>query len=430
MSQLFRKRIAAPEFAPSSGTPLAPTASHLDLPPPREDPSQLRAIAGLAAEIADTSINLGWITHDVREVADNSAKISASAEQLSGNIAQLSSSSIATAQEATAVCERTEDCKRDMRGAGESMRMIRVRVFAMNDRLSVLEDAVLQIADMAKTIEAISKQTNLLALNATIEAARAGQAGRGFAVVAGEVKSLSGQTAQATDQIRSRIATLTAEVTTIKKEILESTNAVAAGEKTVEAAEQHIGTIGVQMSGMTGRMKSLVGVLSEQNAATEEISKSVKRIAGKAKKVRGEIDGSLERLIKAEAGALDILAAHTKMTPAVHAFARARADLTVWKRKLAATLVGLMKLNTKLLEDAPRLARWCDQTGNDALRRHSGAHALRAAEARSHAESARFVQAAQAADWGAATDAYVAIEKIVDEIATQADALIEVAAGA
>ncbi|MGY2081549.1 methyl-accepting chemotaxis protein [Modestobacter sp. SYSU DS0657] len=52
----------------------------------------------------------------------------------------------------------------------------------------------------------------LLALNATIEAARAGDAGTGFAVVAGEVEELARETAQATEDVSSRVATIQGDV--------------------------------------------------------------------------------------------------------------------------------------------------------------------------------------------------------------------------
>jgi hypothetical protein len=62
-----------------------------------------------------------------------------------------------------------------------------------------------EVQKFAKTNETIAHHTNLLALNATIEAARAGEYGKGFAVVAQEVKTLAGQAAQNSKELRTTV---------------------------------------------------------------------------------------------------------------------------------------------------------------------------------------------------------------------------------
>ena len=120
--------------------------------------------------------------------------------------------------------------------------------------ITELSQAAGRIGDVVKMITAIAEQTNLLALNATIEAARAGEAGRGFAVVASEVKALAAQTAKATEEISTQIASMQ-----------------TATEDSVGA----IKAIGVTIGRISEISSAIAAAVEEQGAATQEISRNV-----------------------------------------------------------------------------------------------------------------------------------------------------------
>lgn len=123
-----------------------------------------------------------------------------------------------------------------------------------NRKVITLANAAESIGDIVTLINDIAEKTNLLALNATIEAARAGDAGRGFAVVATEVKDLAGQTARATKEIGSQIAT-------IQGATGETVSAIRSITKTMEQVNEYTCAISA--------------AVEEQGVATSEISRNI-----------------------------------------------------------------------------------------------------------------------------------------------------------
>jgi len=142
--------------------------------------------------------------------------------------------------------------------------------------MRTLQEVAQEIGEVVQLITSIAEQTNLLALNATIEAARAGDAGKGFAVVAGEVKSLANQTAKATDEIAER-------VTRIRHVAQSSNDAISNVANTIDSIDEYV--------------TAIVGAIEEQNATTQEISRSVVFVSESSSRVSDNmtsIQGSIQ----------------------------------------------------------------------------------------------------------------------------------------
>ena len=178
----------------------------------------------------------------------------------------------------------------------QNMEEIAAAVGQATDSVSALTEASKQIAGMVQSIEDIASQTNLLALNATIEAARAGEAGKGFAVVAGEVKSLSTQTAKATDDIRQRINRLTDEIAAIISSMDNGSSAVEKGRETMQATVSSMDDL-IESIGTTAQSLNTNNTLADQqNSAISSMFDSLTKLQSDNDSARSSAEEAMQQL--------------------------------------------------------------------------------------------------------------------------------------
>jgi methyl-accepting chemotaxis protein len=181
-----------------------------------------------------------------QEASERSNAVADASDQASGNVR-----AVAAASDQLFASLRTVSTLIGRSGsiAGEADRHAQ----STNAIVESLSATAGRIGTVVDIIQSIAEQTNLLALNATIEAARAGDAGRGFAVVAGEVKSLAGQTAKATEEIGSQISAMR--------------EATRTAVEAISQIRQVVGEIGTAVG-------SVVSAVEDQSQATNAIAHS------------------------------------------------------------------------------------------------------------------------------------------------------------
>ncbi len=225
--------------------------------------SGVHTLASAATELTtvakQTASGTGSMSARAHTVAAAAEEASANTVSIAAGMEQSSSSLSSVASATEEMSATVGDISANTSKARAISEQATGRAQTITEQMQKLGQAAQEIGHVTETITNISAQTNLLALNATIEAARAGTAGKGFAVVANEIKELARQTAEATEDIKARIAG-----------IQSSTGAAVSDIGQITAVIKDVGTI----------VTSIAAAIEEQATVTRDVAQNIAQASG------------------------------------------------------------------------------------------------------------------------------------------------------
>ena len=270
-----------------------------------------QSIADISKEMNASALELSEKSLSMAKASDDALERSRTAEQGAGIASQNVQSVASAAEELSAsISEITSQVGESSNRASSAATAVKETAATVH----ALGEAAKKISGVVGLIKDIAEQTNLLALNATIEAARAGEAGKGFAVVASEVKALANQTGTATVEITDQVtamqkivadtqASIDAIVSSMES-VEESSSAISAAVEEQEAVTQEISRSATDAHNGTDDVISAISLVArdvESTAGTaKEVSQTAEHVTEIAKRMESESTGFIEKIRKAD----------------------------------------------------------------------------------------------------------------------------------
>lgn len=256
----------------------------------------------VSAAAEEISVNTSSVSNDTKQMSDSINAIAATVEETSTSIGDISKNADEGARISAKAMEMAEEASNTMNAMGEAAK---------------------DIGKVTHVIKQIAQQTNLLALNATIEAAAAGQAGKGFTVVSNEIKVLANQSAQAAEDIASRISEVQA---------------------TTQNAVNMIAEVSATISNINDSTTSIATAVEQQNETANEIALNITKTTTNVSSASSSIEELAMGAKDMSVNTAEMVKAVSEVTRNIHEIDRSLGDTTVGAQQVNISAEGLSKL--------------------------------------------------------------------------------------
>lgn len=232
----------------------------------------------------DAVVRTGEQSELARTNSHMTQEISRGMENIARNISNISTASVATAQEAKLGADKLNVVVAQMSKIEQKV----ADTFTQIQELSKMSNTIQNVVQL---ISEIAAQTNLLALNASIEAARAGEQGRGFAVVAGEVGNLAEESRKATEDITKIIMNIQNCIDGCVELMEEGNHSVEEGIHLASETKESFAGIIQKISQVSEEMTSVSSVTEEVTGSTGSLYGAINTISSIADNVLENTEG-------------------------------------------------------------------------------------------------------------------------------------------
>ena len=157
-----------------------------------------------------------------------------------------------------------------------------------------LTDKVHEVGSFVDTILNISSQTNLLALIEYIEAARAGTAGWGFSVVAEEIRKLSEDTQQASNNITNIIKELNTGAVQASESIVNAIDSVKKQNLIIEDTNGKFTEVENKVGILVEKINTMSGIMTQTVDSSNVIFDSVSHLSAASQEIASSSNEGLE----------------------------------------------------------------------------------------------------------------------------------------